>query len=146
MPAPQNFKNHTRFDPPWHFFLAPVFLLNIIFAIYATIRHWPDHPHLFPWWIVMSIAMFVALGVARGQALKVQDRVIRLEEKLRYEHLLSADLRTRAEALTLRQIIALRFASDEELAALVERTLSENLDPKQIKQSIVNWRGDYLRV
>jgi Family of unknown function (DUF6526) len=146
MSAPQNFKNHARFDPPWHFFLVPVFLLNIIFAIFATIRHWPDHPHLFPWWVVMSIAMFVALGVARGHAMKVQDRIIRLEEKLRYERLLSGELRIRAEALTLRQIIALRFASDAELPALIERALNENLDPKQIKQSIVDWRGDYLRV
>jgi hypothetical protein len=146
MPEPQNFKNHVRFDPPWHFFVAPLLLINIGFAITATVRHWPNHPHLFPWWIVMSIVIFVAVGLARGHALKVQDRVIRLEERLRYDRLLSPELRTRAEALTVRQIVALRFASDAELPSLVQRTLDETLEPKQIKQAIVNWRADYLRV
>jgi hypothetical protein len=146
MPEPQNFKNHTRFDPPWHFFVAPLLLINIGFAITATVRHWPDHPHLFPWWIVMSIVIFVAVGLARGHALKVQDRVIRLEERLRYDRLLSPELRSRSEVLTVRQIVALRFASDAELPGLVQRTLDENLESKQIKQAIVNWRADYLRV
>jgi hypothetical protein len=145
MPEPQNFKNHVRFDPPWHFFVAPLLLLNIAFAITATVRHWPDHPHLFPWWIVMSIVVFVAVGLARGHVLKVQDRVIRLEERLRYDRLLSPELRTTAEALAVPQIVALRFASDAELPGLVQRTLSENLEPKQIKQAIVNWRPDHLR-
>jgi hypothetical protein len=146
MPEPQNYKNHTRFDPPWHFFIAPLLLLNIIFAIWGMIRHWPDHPHLFPWLILMSIVIFMAVGKARAHSMVVQDRVIRLEEKLRYQALLPADLLARGQALTVKQIIALRFASDAELPALVKRTLDENLDPKQIKQSITTWRPDYLRV
>jgi hypothetical protein len=106
----------------------------------------PDHPHLFPWWIVMSIVLLFAVGRARMHSLTAQDRVIRLEEKLRYAALLSPDDLARSHALTIRQIIALRFASDAELPTLLHRTLNENLTEKQIKQSITTWRPDYLRV
>jgi hypothetical protein len=146
MPAPQNLKNHARFDPAWHFFVAPLLLVNIGFAITATVRHWPDHPHLFPWWIVMSVVLFVAVGLARGHSLTAQDRIIRLEERLRLAALLPADELARSQSLTVKQLIALRFASDTELPALVHRTLNENLTPKQIKQAIVTWRPDHLRV
>jgi Family of unknown function (DUF6526) len=146
MPAPQNFKNHTRFDPVWHFFILPLLLVNIAFAITATVRHWPDHPHMFPWLIVMSIVLFMAVGKARSHSLKAQDRIIRLEEKLRLAALLSAEDLTRSKVLTESQYIGLRFASDAELPALVKRTLDENLTQKQIKEAIVNWRPDYFRV
>ena len=145
-PTPQNYKNHTRFDPVWHYILLPLLLLNIIFSITATVRHWPDHPHLFPWWIVMSFVLFVAVGKARGHSLKAQDRIIRLEERLRYATLLPPDLLARSQSLTEPQMIALRFASDAELPTLVRRTLDESLEPKQIKQAITNWRPDYFRV
>ena len=146
MPAPQNFKNHTRFDPVWHFFLLPLLLINIAFAITATVRHWPDHPHMFPWLVVMSIVLFMAVGKARGHSLKVQDRIIRLEEKLRFAALLPPDLLARSQSLTEAQYIGLRFASDAEVQALVKRTLDENLTQKQIKESINTWRPDYFRV
>jgi hypothetical protein len=146
MPEPQNYKNHTRFHPPFHFFVLPILLLNIIFAVWAMIRHWPDHPHLFPWAILMSIIFFMGFALNRSYALKAQDRIIRLEEKLRYTALLPADLLARSQALTVRQIIGLRFASDAELPGLVKRALDENLTEKQIKQAITSWRPDYLRV
>jgi len=146
MPEPQNFKNHARFFPPFHFFAAPILLLNFILAIAETIRHWPAHPVLFIWWIVLSLALIVLALSSRIMALTAQDRVIRLEEKLRFAALLPADLHARSQALTVRQIIGLRFASDDELPALVKRALDENLTEKQIKQAINNWRPDYLRV
>jgi hypothetical protein len=146
MPAPQNFKNHTRFDPVWHFFIAPMFLINLIFSIYATIHHWPDHHVLFLWWAIMSLVVFFEVGKARAHSIVAQDRIIRLEERLRFAALLPADELARTQALTVKQIIALRFASDAELPALVKRTLNENLEPKQIKAAIENWRPDYLRV
>jgi hypothetical protein len=146
MPEPQNYKNHTRFHPPFHFFVLPILLLNFFFAIWALIRHWPNHAHLFSWWIVLSIVLFMGFGLTRSYALKAQDRIIRLEEKLRFTALLPADLLARSQALTVRQIIGLRFASDAELPALVKRALDENLTEKQIKQAITNWRPDYLRV
>jgi hypothetical protein len=146
MPEPQNYKNHTRFHPPFHFFVLPVLIINFFFAIWGMIRHWPDHPHLLPWLILISLVGFMGFGLSRGYALKAQDRIIRLEEKLRYAALLSPDLLTRSQSLTVGQIIALRFASDAELPALIQRALDENLTAKQIKQSITTWRPDYLRV
>jgi Family of unknown function (DUF6526) len=146
MPAPQNLKNHVRFHPVWHFFVLPVLLLNILVAIAATVHHWPHHEVLFLWWILLSVALFMAVGIAREHSLKVQDRIIRLEERLRLAALLSHEENGRSRALTERQLIALRFASDDELPALVKRTLDESLTPKQIKESINSWRPDYFRV
>jgi hypothetical protein len=85
-------------------------------------------------------------GIARGAALTVQDRIIRLEEHLRLQALLPAEDRAHVNELSIKQLIALRFASNDELPALVRKTLTQNLEPKAIKQSIVNWRGDYDRV
>jgi hypothetical protein len=146
MPAPQNFKNHPRFNPPFHFVILPLLLLNLIFSIYATIHHWPEHRILFLWWIVMSIVLFMMAGISRSQTLRAQDRIIRLEERLRLAALLPAEDRAHIDELSIKQLIALRFASDAELPALVRKTLTQNLEPKAIKQSIVNWRGDYYRV
>jgi hypothetical protein len=146
MPEPQSYKNHTRFDPAWHFFIAPFLLLNVAFAVYLTIHHWPQHWAPLLWYVLLSIVLLMAVGKARSHSLKVQDRVIRLEERLRMAALLPPDLLTRSQALTESQYIALRFASDGELPALVKRTLDENLTNKQIKQSINSWRPDYFRV
>jgi hypothetical protein len=146
MPEPQNLKNHTRFDPAWHYALLPIFLLNIFFAIYLLIHHWPNHRDMLGWWLVLSIALFMAVGKARSHSLKAQDRIIRLEERLRMAALLSAEENTRSRSLTESQLIALRFASDDELPALVKRTLDESLTPKQIKQSINSWKPDYFRI
>jgi Family of unknown function (DUF6526) len=146
MPAPQNLKNHARLDPLYHFFVLPMLLLNFIFSIYVTIHNWPAHWAVHLWWIAMSL-VFMVMGVRlRDRALVVQDRVIRLEERLRLHALLPAEERAHINELTPKQLIALRFASDDELPALVRKTLTQNLEPKAIKQSIVNWRGDYHRV
>ncbi len=146
MPTPQNYKNHTRFEPMFHFFVAPVLLINLIVAIVVLIRRWPHHIWIHAWLLVMAIALFLLAGIARSYPVRVQDRVIRLEENLRYQRLLPPELLAATQSLTLGQIIALRFASDAELPALVQRTLSENLLPKTIKQSITHWRADNLRV
>ncbi|MGD0796526.1 MAG: DUF6526 family protein [Acidobacteriaceae bacterium] len=146
MAEPQNLKNHTRFDPPWHFFIAPVLLLNILFSIGYTIHHWPEHRVLCLWWVLLSVVALMAVGRARQHSVIVQDRLIRLEERLRMKALLGADEYARAEALTVDQLIGLRFASDAELPKLVKKTLDENLTRKQIKEAIENWRPDYLRV
>jgi hypothetical protein len=146
MPTPQNYKNHHRFNPPFHFFVAPLSILNLIVAIVVLVRHWPLHWALLIWLVVMAVAFVVLVTLTRVYSLRVQDRVIRLEENLRYQRLLPPDLVAAAQSLTIKQIIALRFASDAELPSLLQRTLTENLPPKTIKQSITNWRGDYLRV
>jgi hypothetical protein len=146
MPAPQSYKSHTRWDPPFHFFVLPLLLVNIGFAIYMTFANYQNHRHLYPWWIVMAIVLFVVAGNSRGYSLRAQDRIIRLEERLRMAALLApADL-VRSHGLTESQLIGLRFASDAELPALVQRTLDEGLTQKQIKEAIVDWRPYYFRV
>ena len=140
---PQTYANHARLDPLYHFFLAPVFLITLI----ASIVHLVRHPHLgSAWHVVLALAFLILLFKVRTYPLKVQDRVIRLEERLRLATLLPEPLRARIDELDIRQLIALRFASDAEIPALVERTLNEKLAPKQIKQAIQNWRADNFRV
>ena len=146
MPAVQSYKSHARYDPPFHFFLIPVLLLNLIFSVYVTIHHWPQHRALFVWWIVMSVALIVLAGVARESALRAQNRIIRLEERLRLVALLPSTELARVHSLTEAQLIALRFAPDAELPQLALRAAAENLTPKQIKQSINNWKPDLYRV
>jgi hypothetical protein len=146
MSQPQSFKNHTRFDPKFHFILIPLLSLNLVFAIYATIHSWPSFLHTHLWWIVMAIVLFVMAGLSRDYALKNQDRLIRLEEQLRLADLLEEDQLALIDTLTLDQYIALRFASDAEVAALAQRAVAENLDRKQIKQAITTWRPDNHRI
>ena len=146
MAQPQSFKNHARFDPPFHFFILPLLLLNLIFAIYTTVHYWPRHMYHYLWWIVISVVLFVMAGIFRGYALKNQDRLIRLEEQLRLADLLNEDQLGLIDALTVDQYIGLRFASDAEVAALAQRAVTENLDRKQIKQAIINWRPDTQRI
>jgi hypothetical protein len=146
MAAPQTLQNHTRFNPPFHFFVLPMLLINFIFSIYATIHAWPSYRHTHLWWIAMSVVFFVMAGLGREAALRAQDRIIRLEERLRLTALLPAEDRAHIAELSIKQLIALRFASDAEIPALVRKTLTQNLEPKAIKQSIVTWRADYNRV
>jgi hypothetical protein len=149
MAQPQSFQSHSRWDPIVHFVIVPLLALNLGFSIYATIHRWDDvrpyhHTHL--WWIVMSIVLILIVGTARGAALRAQNRVIRLEEQLRLADLLDEAHLGLIDKITMQQFIALRFASDAEVAALAARAVAENLDPKQIKQAIVNWRPDNDRV
>ena len=140
---PQTFANHGRLDPWFHFFLAPISLIIFIASIVHLVRHFH------PWGIVhvvLAFAFFILVFKLRSYPLKVQDRVIRLEERLRLAMLLPEPLRSRINELDVRQLIALRFASDAEIPTLVERTLNEKLTPKQIKQGIQNWRPDNFRV
>jgi hypothetical protein len=149
MPKPQSFANHTSRDPLLAFFVLPLLLLNLLFAIYVTIHRW-DYPrpyhHTNLWWIVMSIVFIAMAIVSRNSAIRAQDRVIRLEEQLRLADLLPESQLGLIDALHMKQFIALRFASDAEVSALATRAVAENLDQKQIKQAIVNWRPDNHRV
>jgi len=141
--APQNFSNHARHDPLFHLFILPVFAITLI----ATIVHLVRRPGLHSaWLVVVVIAAIVAIFKIRLYALKVQDRVIRLEERLRLATLLDAALRPRIAEFTESQLIALRFASDAELPALAARALNEKLSRDDIKKSIQHWRPDYWRV
>ena len=146
MAQPQSFKNHTRFDPLFHFILLPLLLLNLIVAIYSTIHRWPSFPHMHLWWIFMSLVLLGMLGLSRGYALKNQDRLIRLEEQLRLADLLDEEQLALIDTLTVDQYVGLRFAADTEVAALAQRAVAENLNRKQIKQAITTWRPDNQRI
>lgn len=140
---PQTLKNHTRFDPAFHFFLAPLSLLFVVDAIVRIVRN-PDWDHIVR--LLAAVFAFVALGKMRMYANKVQDRVIRLEERLRMKELLPPALQARIPELTENQLIGLRFASDAELPELVADTLEGKWKSKQIKEAVHNWRPDYFRV
>ncbi len=140
--APQNLGNHTRFDPPFHFFLIPVFLITFIGFTWVAITHLSVHS---VWHAIIALALLVAVFHIRVYALKVQDRVIRLEERIRLSAILEGSLRSRISELTIKQLVALRFASDGEVSGLVEKALN-GATPKEIKAAIVNWRADYERV
>lgn len=141
---PQNFANHTRWHPPFHFFVLPVMLVNFFWSVVEFVKA-PGRNS--GWWIVVSLALLLLTLFVRTNSLKVQDRIIRLEEKLRYQRLLSPAVVQQASALTVGQIVALRFAGDDELEGLVSGVASGKLaKPRDIKQAIINWRADTFRV
>lgn len=139
---PQSFQNHARLDPLFHQFLGPLSFILLIAAVTSFVRNvgWTS-----AFQVLAAIWAVVATFKIRLYALKVQDRVIRLEERLRMHELLSEPLKSRIGEFTESQLIALRFASDTELPALAEKAL-HRLDQKQIKAAIKTWRPDYFRV
>jgi hypothetical protein len=141
--SPQTLANHVRLDPPYHYFVLPVLAITWIISVVFAVRH-PRFLHI--WIVIFNTALIVAVIRSRQYALKVQDRVIRLEERSRLATLLPESLRPQIAKLSEGQFIALRFASDAEVPALVERTLSANLAPADIKKAIKNWRPDDWRV
>ena len=148
MPETQNYQNHTRWFPLFHFVVMPLLLLNFLSHL---VRLFMAEPYsgrkALAFWVLFSLVLILLGLAARLMALKVQDRMIRLEERLRYRELLSPELAARTSDLPLKQIIALRFASDAELPGLVERVLSGKLKTgKEIKMAVQNWRADHLRV
>ncbi|HEY4360980.1 MAG TPA: DUF6526 family protein [Bryobacteraceae bacterium] len=140
---PQSLKNHTKFDPAFHFFLAPLALLMFFEAVWRMIN---NHDFYTAVHLVAVIWGVVAIFKMRLYSLKVQDRVIRLEEKLRLKELAPAALQGRIGELTEDQLIGLRFASDGEVAGLAQKALDGKWNRKQIKEAVKNWRPDDLRV
>jgi hypothetical protein len=140
---PQTYANYTRRDPLYHFVALPIFAAAVMVGIVHFIREPSLHTAAF---FVLSVAAAIAVLKIRLYALKVQDRVIRLEERLRLSSLMSEPMRSRIPELTEGQLVALRFASDGEAPKLAERAISEKLAPADIKKAIQNWRPDYFRV
>lgn len=141
--SPQTFANHTRIVPAYHYVAFPLFVLNFLFALYQAVT-------AFSWANLVAFGLAVALlllfVVARIMALAVQDRVIRLEERLRMRALLPADLQPRIDEFSVKQLVALRFASDAELPDLARKVLDERIhDQKAIKQMVRDWRADVQR-
>lgn len=143
---PQSFRNHSRFDPWFHGIGGFLLLVNLITLIVFLVLHLRTEPLLSIWMLGAFGIFTTALFKSRIYTLKVQDRLIRLEERLRLDALLQEPLRRRIPELTEDQLIGLRFASDEEIPSLVEMVLDKKLDRKQIKERIQNWRPDNFRV
>lgn len=143
-PAGQNYANHARVDKAYFYFFAPVILLGAICGVVGMIQA--------PNWTAAGLLLLNigTMGVymrARTYPLTVQDRVVRLETRLRLERVLPAELKPRISELRLPQLIALRFASDAELPALVQKVLAEGITKgADIKKLVKDWQADYLRV
>jgi len=140
---PQTLKNHGRLDPPYHLIMTAVLAVNLFIVCcfaYKNLNWFSE------WLILLSLAAFIPFMKLRSYPLKVQDRVIRLEERLRLQALAPTEWHAQIYRLTPDQLIALRFASDEEVVELAKQALEHNLDRKQIKERIKTWRADDLRV
>jgi hypothetical protein len=142
--AAQSYSNHVRRHPLYLFFLFPALTVNLGWSLWLVARQ-PDLNHAVQ--LLLAAALIVMMLIMRTYSLKVQDRVIRLEERLRYQRVLPADLAAKTFDLPLRLIVALRFASDEELPELVRQALAGKFaKPDDAKRAIKNWRADHLRV
>jgi len=140
---PQTYANHRRYVPMYHFVLAAILLANFGWSIRRVIK-WPTYDH--GMMLILALGLLILYGYARAFPNTVQDRLIRLEERLRMERLLPADLKPRIGEFTLEQLIALRFASDAELPDLARKVLTEGISGREsIKRLIRAWRPDYLR-
>jgi Family of unknown function (DUF6526) len=152
----QNFSNHMKFVPAFHFFVLPVLLLNLIYSIYNFFSGFRVGTGAAIGlsalissriWVLVAAALLVLAFLARVFALGVQDRVIRLEERMRYERLLPADLKPRIGEFTIHQLVSLRFASDAELSTLARKVLDGKLNERKvIKRMVQNWRPDDQRI
>jgi len=141
---PQNLKSHGRLDPPYHFVLFFVLVANLIVSIVHLVHH---HGNFYAYWlVVLSLAVFILIFKLRLYPLKVQDRVIRLEERLRLQALAPAEWHSQIYRLSEDQLIGLRFAADDEVVELAKQALEHNLNRKQIKERIKDWRADNWRV
>lgn len=144
--TPTNERQGAAYNPITHFILMPLFTASLALAIYMTIHARHDNPVVYPWLIALSAGLILLNAQSRLYVLRLQDRVIRLEESLRLASLLPAGQEKTVQELSTSQLIGLRFASDEELPALAVHAAQERLSSKQIKSSIVQWRRDDARV
>ena len=146
--APQNFKNHGATDPWFHYVLSLILVLNFCYALCHLVVAILHHTFSFPdaWFVVLSYGLLIIWVKVRTYPLKVQDRVIRLEERLRLQSLAPADWQKQIQNLSEAQLIGLRFAPDEEVVDLAKQALAENLTRKQIKERFKNWRADTFRI
>jgi hypothetical protein len=143
MSKTQSLKNHARLDPSYHFLLLAVYLANLVYAGFHLYRQ----PSLSSgWYLILSLIVIVPLVKLRTYPLKVQDRVIRLEERLRLQALAPQEWHAQIYRLNEDQLIALRFAADDEVVELAKQALEQNLNRKQIKERIRSWRADDWRV
>jgi hypothetical protein len=143
-PKPQNFANHRRIVPMYHVVAFLLIVVNAGYAAWMTITRFSVANAMY---LLLMIAVFLLFWYARVFAIGVQDRVIRLEERLRFERVLPDPLKPRIGDFTVAQLVGLRFASDAELPALAQEVLDQNIEDRdEIKKKVTDWRADYNRV
>ena len=139
----QNFENHTRVVPLYHMFAMPIFMINLVWRL-IQLKNGISFGSVMN--VLLAAAFVILVIYARIFSLTIQDRIIRLEMRLRLERALSPDLRSRIAEFTVPQLVSLRFASDQELPLLAQQVLDEKLnDRKAIKRRIKQWQADLLR-
>ncbi len=140
---PQTVENHVRFLPAYHFVAFPLFFINFCYAAYQAVVNLSVATVV---GLLLAVGLVLLFFLSRTMVVTVQDRVIRLEERLRMRALLPADLQPRIDEFTVKQLVALRFASDAELPALARKVVEGRIeDQKAIKQMVTAWRADYQR-
>jgi hypothetical protein len=143
MAGDQSYKNHTRIYPLYHFWSVFPLLVNFIWSVYR-LRFGITGESVVG--VILAVGLLALLGASRAQTLAVQDRVIRLEMRLRLREVLPPDLAAQAERIPVKKLIALRFASDAELPALVRDILAGTVaTAKDIKLRVKDWQADHLR-
>lgn len=141
--APQSFASHTQWTPMQHFLTLPLTLVVVIWAGVCLFQEPGNEQGLI---FVGALTLFFTNFAARVAALRVQDRVIRLEERLRFARILPSEMQSRIEEITPSQMVGLRFASDADVPALVAKVLANPaMTQKEIKMAVREWRADYLR-
>jgi hypothetical protein len=141
--TPQTFENHVRFLPAYHFVAFPLFLVNFCYALYQAVTNVSVASVV---GLALSVALVLLCLLSRMMVVTVQDRVIRLEERLRMRALLPADLQPHIDRFTVKQLVALRFASDSQLPALARTVVEGKIeDQKAIKKMVAEWRADHQR-
>ncbi len=142
--APQNYANHAKLVPVFHGFGSSLLLILLGWTGWRVFKEPSVDSGMA---LLLLIVVIIGYFYGRIFALGVQDRVIRLEERMRMERLFDGDLKARIQDFTTEQLIGLRFASDEELPALARRVLDEGIaDRKPIKQAVKSWRADHQRI
>lgn len=140
----QSYSNHTRWHTPFHFVLAPILLIHLVWCVIKLFKA-PGFESAEA--LLLAVGLLLMMFLTRINPLRAQDRLIRLEEQMRFQRLLPEGLATQAGALPIGYIVALRFASDEELPELARQAVERKFaKPKELKLAIKSWRGDYLRV
>jgi len=140
---PQSLKNHGRLDPSFHVITFFVLIVNLVVSIVFLVQHLSFYS---AWLVVLSVVVFIPFFKLRLYPMKVQDRVIRLEERMRLQALAPSEWHTQIYRLSEDQLIGLRFAADDEVVELAKQALEQNLNRKQIKERIKDWRPDNWRV
>jgi hypothetical protein len=142
----QNYSNHRRYYAPHHFIFYPVAAALLILALYFADKYTDDKTGFYLLATVIFLVIWLSFMLRQHYALLLQNRIVRLEMRVRYFQMSGKRFEPVEQKLNFNQIAALRFASDSELPALVDRALKENLSPDDIKKSIISWQPDHMRV